>query len=164
MSFLLIKSNQDEDAFSQPDGESKSRRTLPLIFASTALITSTALVTVLLFWSMIECGLGVFVACLPTLRPLLGRISPDAILSSLRSAFSLHSIRSLRSPERTSVRLDSLNPSTSSHTVLGTAESQTTAWYDEAGKAGDLENQAHVAGGQIVVETQIAQSARHLSH
>lgn len=113
---------------------------------------------------MIECGLGVFVACLPTLRPLLGRISPDAILSSLRSAFSLRSIRSHSSPERSSVRLDSLEPSNSSHTVLATSENQRTAWDDETGKVTDLENQAHIAGGQIVVETRIAQSARHLSH
>lgn len=44
---------------------------------------------------MIECGLGVIVVCLPTLRSLLGRwafkVSPGSILSNLRNVLTLHS-------------------------------------------------------------------------
>ena len=46
---------------------------------------------------MIEAGLAVIAACLPTLRPLFGKISVDSIVNSVRSALSLDSLRSQRS-------------------------------------------------------------------
>ena len=111
---------------------------------------------------MIECGLGVVVACLPTLRPLLGRISPDAIFSSFRSVFSLQSLRSRTTPDRSSIRLHSIDASTSSHTAFAHGEDQKTPQFAVPEKVRDLENQFHVPGGKIVVETRIAQSAHQL--
>ena len=43
-----------------------------------------------LYWSMIESGLGLIAACLPSLplRSMLGQFSPGPLLDSLRSFFS----------------------------------------------------------------------------
>lgn len=64
------------NAFAQSDGET--------------------LITYLLFWTMIECGLGIIVVSLPTLRSLFGRwslkISPGSILDSFRSVLTLQSL------------------------------------------------------------------------
>ncbi|MCJ1251530.1 hypothetical protein MMC30_008765 [Trapelia coarctata] len=46
---------------------------------------------------MIEAGLAIIAACLPTLRFLVGKVSLDSMMNSVRSAFSLGSIRSQRS-------------------------------------------------------------------
>jgi hypothetical protein len=46
---------------------------------------------------MIEVGLGLFAACLPTIRFLFKGFSPDSVANSVRSAFSLSSMRSNRS-------------------------------------------------------------------
>ncbi|PCG89963.1 Hypothetical protein PENO1_101630 [Penicillium occitanis (nom. inval.)] len=66
------------NAFAQSDGET--------------------LITYLLFWTMIECGLGVIVVCLPTLRSLFGRwtlkITPGSLLSGIRNVLTLQSISS----------------------------------------------------------------------
>lgn len=58
----------------------------------------SALITYLLFWTMIECGLGVIVVCLPTLRSLFGRwtlkITPGSLLSGIRNVLTLQSLSS----------------------------------------------------------------------
>ena len=46
---------------------------------------------------MIEAGLAIIAACLPTLRSLVGKVSLDSIVNSVRSALSLHSLPSQRS-------------------------------------------------------------------
>ncbi|KAI4111250.1 MAG: hypothetical protein LQ339_000711 [Xanthoria mediterranea] len=51
-------------------------------------------VSIILFWAMIEIGVAVIAACLPTLRPLFQGFSPESIINSLRSAISLRSLRS----------------------------------------------------------------------
>ncbi|KAF2233660.1 hypothetical protein EV356DRAFT_567901 [Viridothelium virens] len=43
------------------------------------------------YWSMIEAGLALIAACLPTLQTLLPVISTQQIIDSVRSIFSLHS-------------------------------------------------------------------------
>ena len=43
---------------------------------------------------MVQMGVAVNVACLPTLRPLFHGISPDNIISSIRSRMSLNSVLS----------------------------------------------------------------------
>lgn len=48
-----------------------------------------------IWWSMIEMGISIVAACLPTIRPLFGKLSPDRILHSIRSMFSLQSLTSL---------------------------------------------------------------------
>lgn len=51
-------------------------------------------VSLLLFWGMVELGVGMIAICLPTLRPLFRGWSPESIIRSIRSALSLRSIRS----------------------------------------------------------------------
>ena len=46
---------------------------------------------------MIEGGLAVIAACLPTLRFLVGEISVTSIVNSVRSAFGLESVNTQRS-------------------------------------------------------------------
>ena len=48
---------------------------------------------------MIEAGLAIIAACLPTLRFLMNKISFDSIMRSVRSALSISSMRSQRSQE-----------------------------------------------------------------
>lgn len=43
-----------------------------------------------MYWSMIELGLSIVAACLPTLRPLFGRSSIESWRKSIRSYFTLH--------------------------------------------------------------------------
>jgi len=63
---------------------------------------------------MIECGLGVIVVCLPTLRPLYGKISPESIFSGIKSVFSLRSL-SIRSDTEPNLQdINSLNMSAAS--------------------------------------------------
>jgi hypothetical protein len=47
--------------------------------------------TTLLYWSMIETGLALIAACLPTLHYIVARSSIKAMLSSVRSAIGLNS-------------------------------------------------------------------------
>lgn len=58
------------------------------------LLTSRQKVAVstILYWAMIEGGLAVIAACLPTLRFLVGNVSISSILYSMRSALSLGSV------------------------------------------------------------------------
>lgn len=51
-------------------------------------------VSLLLFWGMVELGVGMIAICLPTLRPLFAGWSPESIIRSIRSAISLRSIQS----------------------------------------------------------------------
>ncbi|KAF4626048.1 hypothetical protein G7Y89_g12115 [Cudoniella acicularis] len=45
-------------------------------------------------WSYVEVGVGVIAACLPTLKPILHRRTPESIVNSVRSKISLHSLGS----------------------------------------------------------------------
>ena len=51
---------------------------------------------------MIEMGISIVAACLPTIRPLFGNFSPQTAIRSVRSILSLHSLGSrnheVRSP------------------------------------------------------------------
>ena len=47
-----------------------------------------------IFWSLIETGVAIPVACLPTLRPLFHGLSPESVINSIRSMISLSSIHS----------------------------------------------------------------------
>ena len=46
---------------------------------------------------MLEAYLGILAACLPTIRFLFKGLSPESVISSIRSALSLHSLRSTHS-------------------------------------------------------------------
>ena len=60
----------------------------PLIFPGV--------VSILLFWAMMEMGVAMIAVCLPTLRPLFRNLSLESIIRSVRSAVSLRSMGSSR--------------------------------------------------------------------
>jgi len=64
---------------------------LILTHSSADTITGT------LYWSMVEVGVGLLAVCLPTIRFLFRGLSPESVINSIRSAFSLHSLRSQHS-------------------------------------------------------------------
>ena len=49
-----------------------------------------------IFWSLVETGVAVPVACLPTLRPMFHGLSPESVVNSIRSIISHSSINSDR--------------------------------------------------------------------
>ena len=53
-------------------------------------------VSILLFWAMMEMGVAMVAVCLPTLRPLFRNWSLESIIRSVRSAVSLRSMGSSR--------------------------------------------------------------------
>ncbi|KAA6413348.1 MAG: hypothetical protein FRX48_03094 [Lasallia pustulata] len=86
----------------------------------TAHVDPELSVTIILFWSMIEAGLGAIAACLPTLHPLLGKISLDSIVNSVRSALCLDSLHWQRSQRPVSHREGShTNPTPQIHRPRG---------------------------------------------
>ena len=61
---------------------------------SHAKSSAAETVTITIYWSMIETGLALIAACLPSLRFLFGATTPASLVRSIRSAMSLHSLRS----------------------------------------------------------------------
>lgn len=58
------------------------------------ILDDIVVVSLLLFWSMIETGMALVVACLPALQPLFRGLSPEAAIRSVRSKLSLRSMQS----------------------------------------------------------------------
>ena len=46
------------------------------------------------YWVVIEASLAIISACLPTLRPVFRGMSPESVIRSVRSVFSLNPLRS----------------------------------------------------------------------
>ena len=59
------------------------------------------------YWSMIELGISMIAACLPTLRPLLKETSPRSLSKTIRAFFSLPSFSALSFLRRTSAEISS---------------------------------------------------------
>lgn len=49
----------------------------------------TGIVSLLIFWGMLELGVGMVAVCLPTMRPMLRGASVESMMRSLRSFISL---------------------------------------------------------------------------
>lgn len=63
--------------------------------ATDSLLKSApGIVSILMFWGMLEIGIAMVAACLPVLRPLFQGWSPESIIRSFRSQLSLRSIGS----------------------------------------------------------------------
>ena len=58
------------------------------------LLSHLGIVSILMFWGMLEIGIAMVAACLPVLRPLFQGWSPESIIRSFRSQISLKSIGS----------------------------------------------------------------------
>ena len=52
------------------------------------------MITGMMSWFQLEAFLGILAACLPTVRFLFKGLSPESVIDSIRSALSLHSLRS----------------------------------------------------------------------
>ena len=65
----------------------------PVLFG-LATTDELGLLSLGMFWSLIETGVAVPVACLPTLRPMFHGLSPRSVINSIRSMISLSSIHS----------------------------------------------------------------------
>ncbi|PQE29351.1 plasma membrane Pth11 protein [Rutstroemia sp. NJR-2017a WRK4] len=102
--------------------------------------------TILLYWSMIESGLSLIAACLPTLHYLLGRPSFRNTLSSMGSLLRLDCFRSQYSPS--SAATDSTAPYSE---ILVTKKFSQNLQADETFAASEhsvhLYQQSHVEDG-----------------
>ena len=56
-------------------------------------LTHEVLITGMLYWSMLEAGIGLFTACLPSLQPLFKAFPPSTI-SRVKTLLCLRSLRS----------------------------------------------------------------------
>lgn len=63
-------------------------------------LDSNQALAVSLWWSLLEVGIALIAACLPTLSYLFARFSLESAIRSVRSAFSLPSLRSQNSTSR----------------------------------------------------------------
>lgn len=59
--------------------------------AAGSLLIRSGIVSILMFWGMLEIGIAMVAACLPVLRPLFQGWSPESIIRSFRSQLSLRS-------------------------------------------------------------------------
>lgn len=105
---------------------------------------------------MIEMGISIIAACMPTLRPLFSELSPET-LSQLRSVFSLQSLSSsiLRRGQSSSYRKRSEDGSNSSSVKAA------NSWPDnelgtETQVMTNLEAQSSAPPGKIVVQNDIS--------
>ncbi|KAK9423442.1 putative Integral membrane protein [Seiridium unicorne] len=98
-------------------GASGARMAIYIIFVVNAFAQSDGekIITYLLFWTMIECGLGLMVVCLPALRApmrtFFTAISPGSLISGIKSVFTTRSLKTEGSLEAGVYRLDSVNQS-----------------------------------------------------
>lgn len=151
-----------KDAFSKPAGISKSS---PYLSRKTPVwLLSSVLITTQLYWSMIEMGLCVIAACLPTLRPLFAEMSAEQIINSIRSKFSMDSVSSLFAGQQRSSKNGSgyneFSTASETHIVPKTSDENYLGVETHAMK--DLEGQAPVPSGRIMKHTDISsrQSAK----
>ena len=63
-------------------------------FLGLATTDDLGLESLAVFWSLVETGVAVPVACLPTLRPMFHGLSPESVVNSIRSIISHSSINS----------------------------------------------------------------------
>lgn len=108
------------------------------------------------YWVMFECGFALIAACIPTLRFLFGKFSPDALLRSIRSVISINSLRSQR--------LHHTQSSRSQHVRIGDQFSSSEVQFGKPGDAstetnafalGDLEAQREGMGNGLVPDGKI---------
>lgn len=62
----------------------------------TFLIPSPVIITGPAYWLLVEISVALLAACLPTIRFLLKGVLSNPVVSSVRSTFSFHSLRSNR--------------------------------------------------------------------
>lgn len=113
-----------------------------------------------MYWSMIELGISITAACLPTLQPLFGKSSPKGLSNALRGFFSLHSFSTLFFTRRTSRETpgdleSSSNASKTEFVHKGTGHDVET----EIHALRDIEADGDKHPGSILVQNSIAHSS-----
>lgn len=116
------------------------------------------LVTYLLFWTMIECGLGVIVACLPTLRAVYSKLSPGSILSHIKSALAIRSLQSNLSTPSDNPNLPNNDGSAKSSSDALTLSGDEGAIRTHIVAAHDLEKQDNLPQYGIQVRNDVEQN------
>jgi hypothetical protein len=111
---------------------------------------------------MIECGLGVIVVCLPTLRSLYGKMkmSPGSILSGIKSALTMRSLQSRASTQPGDSRYDSYvksAKSSSDHSTSTLRGDEGTTHTYIVGASHDLEKQDSLPETGIQVRNEFEQ-------
>ena len=87
-----------------------------------------------IYWSMIEMGISVVAACLPTLAPLVGDKSPlEGVIRSVRSILSLGSSHSLQRSQETAPGNGMYSNKTSTRANDSIAHSMNKAWTHVSG-------------------------------
>ncbi|KAI9666120.1 MAG: hypothetical protein M1821_004055 [Bathelium mastoideum] len=116
--------------------------TIDAVLSISPTSDADLLVTQVEYWAMLESGLGLVACCLPTLRFLFGKWTPDNMLRSIRSMLSLDSLRSQESrrgerlPEGDTNSTGSRKPLSKPEHVLGVG-----GYYNETHAMRDLEGQ-----------------------
>ena len=133
---------------------------------SQHLLYLLVLITTWIYWSMIELGLSITAACLPTLRPLLQGSSVQGWYKGLQSYLKVLSKSSSTRPKKLST-FDA-GPSTDPHKDLeqhsnssqvGILPSNVAQITTNIYPLHDLEAQKNVSGGGITVRSKIEQAS-----
>lgn len=138
----------------------ESVRSLLYLIISFGSLHPKVLISTWMYWSMIELGISITAACLPTLRPLFGELSSNILSNTLRSLFSLRSFSILVFTRRTSSKIPG-DPESSSNA------SQTE--FVHKGPSHDVETEIHALRdleadgdkhpGRILVQNSITHSS-----
>ena len=119
-----------------------------------------------MYWSMLELGLSIVAACLPTLRPLVQNLSVQVFYESLRSYIKIRSKSSSTRPGDYSNFDD--GPSTDPHKVLKrrSSSSQTGLFVPGVARMAtsiypmqDVEAQTGVPSASIKIQSKIEQTS-----
>lgn len=79
-------------------GAEGGNRELPAITTCAShSLERLVVITGMMSWLQLEAYLGILASCLPTIRFLFEGLSPDSVISSIRSDLSLHSLRTTHS-------------------------------------------------------------------
>jgi hypothetical protein len=146
-------------SFTLSDGESMKRDPFCKLAIANKFL---AIITYIQFWTMIECGLGVMVVCLPTLqRPIRAvfiKMSPTSIISAFRSAFTTPSLTREAANEPSVYLLDRLDrsgkPSTSRSNVYAASDG---VRQTDIAVAPDLERNEEMRHNIIHVQHEVEQ-------
>ena len=97
--------------------------------------------TVALYWSLLECGLALIAACLPTLSYLFTRLNLQSAVDSVRSVFSLASLRS--SPGSTEAPHNKYRTRFNSTRYIDIESHKLTALHADVAGTASLTSQEH---------------------
>ncbi|PQE07249.1 plasma membrane Pth11 protein [Rutstroemia sp. NJR-2017a BVV2] len=84
------------------------------------------LITQIVFWTMIECSLGLIAACLPLLYGLARSSSIESVVRSVRSAISLRSLGSQNSHRSNASRTPGTTSSYTATVLVDKSKNEST--------------------------------------